>query len=342
MPDHWAAIMAPPWCRNFLAYLTAWVTTTAWQAMAVSTGYIIATMLQGIVVLAQPEYAPTAWQTMLILRAAMVFAVVVNSTTSRPLASFEGLVLILHLAGFFGVLVPLVYFARHNDPEAVFTMLINTGGWSTHTLSFFVGFPTVATSLMGADCAVHMSEEIKCASLVVPRALVGSILINGALAFGMIITLLFCLSDLNSALAATDTMYYPFLQIFNSAMSSTTSACVMDGIVLVLAIASSVSVYASASRMLWAFSRDRGMPFDKHLAKVRWTARLICCLVLSLGQLSNNSLPVVAILTTLTITMLLSLIVLGSAVALSALLSLVIAALYSSYLLVCSLILWRR
>jgi choline transport protein len=40
--------------------------------------------------------------------------------------------------------------------------------------------------------------------------------------------------------------------------------------------------------------------------------------------------------------MLLSLIVLGSAVALSALVSLIFAALYSSYLLPCGLLLWRR
>ena len=40
--------------------------------------------------------------------------------------------------------------------------------------------------------------------------------------------------------------------------------------------------------------------------------------------------------------MVISLISLGSAVALSAILSLVIASLYSSYLLVCVLLLWRR
>lgn len=40
--------------------------------------------------------------------------------------------------------------------------------------------------------------------------------------------------------------------------------------------------------------------------------------------------------------MLLSLIILGSAVALSALISLITAALFSSYFLVCGLLLWRR
>ena len=52
--------------------------------------------------------------------------------------------------------------------------------------------------------------------------------------------------------------------------------------------------------------------------------------------------PRVAVVTTLVITMLLSLIALGSDVALQALLSLAIAALFSSYLLVCGLLLWRR
>ncbi|KAK4216303.1 choline transport protein [Rhypophila decipiens] len=323
---HWVAILAPESCRNFLVYITAWLTTIAWQAMGVSCGYLTATLIQGIVVLANPSYTPTAWQTVLLLWAVMLFAVVINSTTSRALARVEGLVLILHLAGFFGVLIPLVYFTEpHNDPQMVFTTFINEGGWSTQALSFFVGFPTLASSLIGADCAVHMSEEIQSAAVVVPRALMYTVFINGSLAFAMIIALMFCLTDLEAALGASQTMFYPFLHVFYAAVGSTTGACLMAGVVLVLAIASSVSLYASASRMLWSFSRDRGLPFSQYLVR-----------------LSSNNLPVVAILATLTITMVLSLIALGSAVALSAILSLVIAALYSSYLLVCVLLLWRR
>lgn len=60
------------------------------------------------------------------------------------------------------------------------------------------------------------------------------------------------------------------------------------------------------------------------------------------NQLNKNSLPFTAVLTTLVSTVLLSIIVLGSATALSALLSLIFAALYSSYLISCGLLLWRR
>ncbi|KAI2606192.1 putative GABA transporter [Hypoxylon fragiforme] len=322
---HWVAMMAPKSSRVFLSYMTAWMTTLAWQALAVSVGYIIATMLQGIIVLTNPSYVPENWHTVLIIWAATLFAVMVNSTTSRAIAKFEGAILILHLAGFFGVLVPMVYFAPHNDPKMVFTTFFNTGGWSTQGLSFFVGFPAIAGSLLGADCAVHMSEEIQSAALVVPRALLFTILINGSLAFAMAIALMFCLSDVDAAMEAATTMFYPFLEIFYSSVGSITGACIMACVVFVMAVASSVGVYASASRMMWSFSRDRGLPFDRHLVK-----------------LNKSALPVNAILTTLAITVLLSLIVLGSAIALNALLSLAIAALFSSYLLVCGLLLWRR
>ncbi|KAI0381278.1 amino acid transporter [Hypomontagnella monticulosa] len=322
---HWVAMMAPESCANFLSYLTAWLTTLAWQAIAITTSYSVATIIQGIVVLANPSYDAAAWHTVLIMWAVAVFSVIVNSTTGRVLAKFEGLVLILHLTGFFGVLIPLVYFAPHNTPAEVFTTFTNNGGWSSQGLAFLVGIPTVASTLTGADCAVHMSEEVRQANVVVPQALLYTICINGALGFAMVIALLFCISDVEAAVESAETLFYPFLQIFESAVKSTTGACLMVGVVLVLAVASSISTYASASRMMWSFARDKGLPFDKHLVK-----------------LNRNSLPIYAIMTTMGITILISFIVLGSKVVLSALLSLLLAAIYSSYLVAGLLLLYRR
>lgn len=161
LPDHWVAMLAPGSCRSFLAYLTAWLTTTAWQAIAVAICYLDATLLQGMIVLSQPErYTPTSWQTVLIMWAISLSAVLMNLTTARALARFEGLVLIIHLTGFFGILIPMVYLAPHNDAATVFTAFLNQGGWPDHGLSFLVGLPSGAASLIGADCAVHLSEEV--------------------------------------------------------------------------------------------------------------------------------------------------------------------------------------
>ncbi|KAI0538679.1 amino acid transporter [Xylaria digitata] len=311
--DYWVAMLAPTSLGKQLR-----------RRLGISLPHF-ATLLQGIVVLAHPSYEPQAWQTVLLIWATSLLCVLMNSISSRVLAKFEGLILVLHLVGFFGVLIPLVYLAPHNSASDVFTTFQNNGNWPSQGLALLVGFPTMASSLLGADCAVHMSEEIQSAPVVVPRALIYTILINGTLAFAVIIALLFCATDLEAAVAAADTLYHPSLKIFQSALNSTVGAVVLGSVILVLSIAASVGIYASASRMIWSFSRDKGLPFHQFTV-----------------QLSKNSLPVNAIFVTYAITILLSLIVLGSAVALQALLSLVNAALFTSYTLVCGLLLWRR
>ena len=64
--------------------------------------------------------------------------------------------LILHLLGFFGVLIPLWILAPINPPSMVFTQFYNLGGWSSQGLSFMVGMLTSVYGLLGADSAVHM------------------------------------------------------------------------------------------------------------------------------------------------------------------------------------------
>lgn len=110
-----------------------------------------------------------------------------------------------------------------------------------------------------------MSEEIKGATINVPRAMVLSVTINGFLAFGMLLVVLFAAVDIGT-LAGEST--YPFIPILASAMQSNTAAIVLAAVVLVLQFCASIASLASASRMMWSFSRDRGLPFWQWLGKV--------------------------------------------------------------------------
>jgi amino acid transporter len=71
----------------------------------------------------------------------------------------------------------------------------------------------VAT-FVGADASVHLAEEVANAAVNIPRAICGSMLINGMVGFAMMLTLLFCIGDVDSVLD-TETGY-PFIQIFYS------------------------------------------------------------------------------------------------------------------------------
>ena len=113
-----------------------------------------------------------------------------------------------------------------------------------------------------------MSEEIQRASIVVPQAIILSVLINGVLGFSMVLALMFCVGDVQAALAAQKTLGYPFLEVFLQAVNSVAGACLMASLVVILGVCSTVGSFASSSRILWSFSRDRGTPLWKTLSKV--------------------------------------------------------------------------
>jgi len=91
----------------------------------------------------------------------------------------------------------------------------------------------------------------------------------------------------------------------------------MTVIIVLAQILACIGLLATASRMTWAFARERGIPGYNYLARVE----------------PRTALPLWSIGLTMTITLLLSLIDLGSATALNAVLSLVTAGFYSSFLI---------
>lgn len=101
-----------------------------------------------------------------------------------------------------------------------------------------------------------------------------SLFLNGALGFIMLVTYCFCFgSDVEGILNSPTKQ--PFIQVFYNVTNSAGGASAMTAILIVLTVCSSISNVATASRQLFAFARDGGMPFSPFLAYVRqWTGRL--------------------------------------------------------------------
>ena len=92
--------------------------------------------------------------------------------------------------------------------------------------------------------------------------------INGVLGFIMLITLCFCLGDVTSVLASATG--YPFIQVFYNTTGSLAATDVMVAILIITLTASCIAEIATASRQLWSFARDRGLPFSKTLSHVSY------------------------------------------------------------------------
>jgi choline transport protein len=110
------------------------------------------------------------------------------------------------------------------------------------------------------------AEEIRDASVTLPKAIMWSVVINAILGFVMAITLIFTLGDIDSLFASVTRQ--PFIQLFYNATQSYAGTNAMTGVVIVLIAACCTSEVATASRQLWSFARDKGLPGSAWLSKV--------------------------------------------------------------------------
>lgn len=101
-----------------------------------------------------------------------------------------------------------------------------------------------------------MSEEVHNTAVVVPSAIIFSIVLNEALGFGMLVAMLFRLGDPDVVFASAS----PFMTIFRQAVGANGGANAMIAIIILLAFSALISLTAGASRMAWSFARDRGLP----------------------------------------------------------------------------------
>ncbi|KAJ5127912.1 Amino acid/polyamine transporter I [Penicillium atrosanguineum] len=310
---HWVAMLAPKGQAVFLSWVTGWLDLIGWWANTAAGVYFGATVTQGLLVLNYPDYGFERWHGTLLMFAALLLCVGVNSIGARLLPKLEGLILILHIMGFFAVLIPLVYLAPHKDAEFVFGTFINSSGWSNSGLVWFIGLMGTNLPFIGYDGPCHMAEEVKNASVIVPWCMIGTILLNGTLGFAIVLAFLFCIGNMEDALGSATG--YDFIEVFWNATKSHAGTSVMAALPTALVICASFGFLASASRLTWAFARDKGLPFSDFLSHVN----------------PRSGLPIRAVILCALITACICVINVGSSAAFNAIVSLTTAGLFLSY-----------
>lgn len=111
-----------------------------------------------------------------------------------------------------------------------------------------------------------MSEDIQGAARIIPKTIMLSVISNGLMGFGIALALVFCIRDIDAALLTPTG--YPFIDIFYQAVRNLGGAALMTSIIVTLSLCCTVGIVASASRQLWAFSRDRAIPGWAYLQQV--------------------------------------------------------------------------
>ena len=96
--------------------------------------------------------------------------------------------------------------------------------------------------------------------------MVYTLVLNGITGFIMVVTFAFCIGDLETAL--TPTYIFAFIDVFYNSTGSKAGASVMACLITLMCLCSTISNVATASRQMFAFARDRGLPFSDFLCRV--------------------------------------------------------------------------
>lgn len=153
--------------------------------------------------------------------------------------------------------------APRSDSSVLTTFESN--GWSSAGLACLVGLNAAVGDVIGADSSVHLSEELKNASWILPRSMMATALMNYILGFIMIstfqydgrgmftdysaVTLVFCLGDFNNAISTPTGV--PYVEVLLNGTRSVAATITLTTVMLVMLIACAVNNVTTSSRQLW-------------------------------------------------------------------------------------------
>ncbi|KAK5678205.1 hypothetical protein LTS10_009375 [Elasticomyces elasticus] len=321
---HWISEFAPRKAEKLLSFFIGWLTVLGWQVGLASVCYAVTLQIQGLVVLTNPEFAFQGWHASLMTIAVALCAVFFNTVLVEALPTLEFVMLVLHFAAYFVFIFVLGFMGPSSTSAEVWNSWENENGWSNTGTAVLVGIIAPITTLTSADSVCHLAEELKDASRWLPRVMVAAAASNFAIGFALLVLILYRAGDIDAAVNSPTGQ--PYIEILLNATQSRKGTAVLVAYIVLALIFCATNVVTTSSRQLFSFARDHGVPFSHQLSQVS----------------EGTHVPVRAIAATISVTIILSLILIGSSLAFNIIATLFGVALLGSYLTSISTLVYQR
>ena len=241
-----------------------------------------------MVIFTNESYVPERWHATLMTWAYLAIPVMLNVYGRRLLKAIEIIGGVLYIVFFIVTIVTLVTVSETQPSEFVFkTSFFGISGYTNEAVQWCIGLLTITSVLIGKlelsthcserpaaeivvgfDGVIHLAAEVTDAPRHIPRAMVLSVGLNGLLVFGYVIALLYSTGDVD-AINATTTGF-PVIELYYQATGSKAATIVLMAMLFFAGTVSVFGLFASTSRLTWAFANDRGLPFADFFAHVSY------------------------------------------------------------------------
>jgi amino acid transporter len=221
--------------------------------------------------------------------------VILNIRGSHLVARLNGISVFWHVAGVL-VIVGILIFAPsdHASFKDVFTQTQNNSGFGHGMFWWYVlplGFLLTQYTITGFDASAHVSEETHDAAISAARGIWQSVFYSAVAGYVVLLAITFAAGDANAVNEGGGTVF----AVFESSMTAAWTKTILI-ICVVGQFFCGMSCMTSASRMMYAFSRDGAVPGSRLWRRVdskripfnAVMAVAVCALILTLPALKGN------------------------------------------------------
>jgi amino acid transporter len=253
---YWASKMGGPvW-----GWFTGWLNLIGQIAITAGIDYGAAVFTDALLQLLWPSpFHGTQHEIVAVYGVILFLHAAMNILSVRLVAFLNDVSVWWHVAGVLIIVGFLIFKpAHHQSFSTVFGHTINNSGFSGSWLWFvlLLGLLQAQYTYTGYDASAHMSEETQGASRSAARGVIMSIVVSAVFGYILALGVTFAIQDYGKTTGAGG---FAVKQVFLDALGPTT-AKVMLAITVGAQFYCGMSSITSASRMMYAFSRDGATP----------------------------------------------------------------------------------
>ncbi|HZQ82982.1 MAG TPA: amino acid permease [Gaiellaceae bacterium] len=253
---YWASKMGgPAW-----GWFTGWFNLIGQIAITAGIDYGAALFADSLLQLLWPStFKGTAHEIIYVYAAILALHALMNIFSVRLVAFLNDVSVWWHVLGVVIIVGFLIVKPDHHQSfGTVFGHTINNSGFS-HSWLWFVlllGLLQAQYTYTGYDASAHMSEETQNASRSAARGVIMSIVVSAVFGYILALGVTFAIQNVAKTTGAGT---FAVKQVYLDALGTHTAE-VMLFITVMAQLYCGMSSITSASRMLYAFSRDRATP----------------------------------------------------------------------------------
>jgi amino acid transporter len=247
---HWSALLGGArW-----GWLTGWLNLLGLVATIASIDYGCAGFLAPLL-----HMSDTPQSDLKVCVGLLLSQAILNHVGIRAVARLNDLSAVYHIVGVAVIVGGLAFFAAKQPVSYLYTQQFTTLTGHPYWYAFMSGLLLAQWTYTGYDASAHTIEETRDARVRAPWGIFLSVAVSGLFGYLLIAFVTLAIKDLPATAAAAN----PFRYVFEQAFPHSSFPGVVLWIVTAAQWFCGLACVTSTSRMMFALSRDNGMPLSR-------------------------------------------------------------------------------